>query len=179
MPVTTSHPDVFASIIPDETYPIQNEHRGPSCYTHGGPNSAEQYQWAGKGDPEGGDVQYIPGSVIRSPGFRRIMSRGLYSFADPEVDHLSYQGQVWIDSFNNTQEAALSQLEDDDEAELESFNCVGPGPRNSGSLCGEASFMRRKDLETTPPLCARHKEKYSKYFERTEDGTWQRISPAK
>lgn len=171
MPVETAR----SAIIADETYPIQNEHRGPSTYTHGGPNSAEQYQWAGKGDPEGADVQYLPGSVVKSPGFQRIMGRGLFTFANPEVDYNAYQGEVWQDAQAQQQESVLSQLEDDDATELEQVTCIGPGKQGTGSPCGETLFLRRKDLAENPPLCERHKAKYAKFFERNAAGEWQRV----
>lgn len=171
MPVTAARPEILS----DETYPIQNEHKGPSTYTHGGPNSAEQYQWQGKGDPEGGDVQFLPGSVVKSPGFQRIMARGLFTFADSSIDHLAYQGEVWQDHQQKAQESVISQLEDDDATELEQVACKGPGKQGSGSPCGDTLFIRRKDLAEKPPLCERH-QRFSKFFEKDAQGEWQRMA---
>lgn len=169
MPVLTANPPIVA----EETYPIRNEHKGPSCFTH----QKEEYAWGANGSAEGDDIQYIPGYVVKSPNFQRMLGRGLFSLLDTSVDYNAYQGEVWLDQQAAMAKTALSNLEEDDANELEQRPCQGPGARGTGSPCGETVFMRRSALETEPPLCDKH-ERYKKYFELV-NGQWQRMAVGK
>lgn len=173
MPVATARPNIDSS----ETYPIQNEHKGPATFTHGGPQSADQYRWNGKNSADGSDVQFIPGNVIKTPGFQRMLATGLFTFAAEDVDYAAIQGDSWVNAQAEQSAELMKQLERDDQNELVQLTCIGPGRAVGGKapgLCGETLFMRGSDVATTPPLCSKHKDKMTKFFE-FNGSEWKRI----
>lgn len=172
VPVKVAVPDIVA----EESYLVRNEHKAPTCYTHGSPVNGELYRWAGKGDPEANDVLAIPGYVVRSPQFQRALMKHLFTLVmEGEENPLALAGQIWEDQQTDQQAEVMAQLEREQDLELHDVKCQGPGPKGAGRQCGEQLFIRGVDMENRPPLCDRHLEKYAKFFIR-EDGEWKRIA---
>lgn len=162
-------------IVDNDSYYIRNEHRGPTTYTHGHANTGELYRWGPAGDPDQEDVQAVPGYVLKSPGFQRVLSRGLFTLVDESSAsvHISEAGDIWQQQQKDSYEAITDLMDDSNDGELVEGSCMGPGIRGTGQLCGQKLFIRKSALETQAPLCGKH-EKFASYF-AFDNGAWGRI----
>lgn len=78
---------------------IQNLETGPTVFSDPKDNIA--LEWQGHGDPNGGDVQYVPDSLVtENVSFLKALNRGIFAVveADEEVQaKLNAQAQSYAD----------------------------------------------------------------------------------
>lgn len=61
---------------------IQNLESGPTVFSDLKENIA--IEWQGQGDPAGGDVQYVPDSVLENVHFLKAINRGVFLRVDED-----------------------------------------------------------------------------------------------
>lgn len=116
--------------------------------------------FAGKGDPDGEDIQAIPEALMRSIAFQRALRQGVLSVTEGE-DHPVVQAAMARQSDRFRQRMAADELAAREVLDavhaddLIGVNCIGPGSRE-GAVCGELVPLKDKDQLTRPPLCDRH-----------------------
>lgn len=142
---------------------IRNTEGGPAVFTDA--VSKFQQEWAGAGDPSGGDVQAVPTSIVNgNVNFRKMMTRGIFVKEDEALAGAAQSAQV--DSA-----AAARQAQDDQiraSIKRESTNdlvqvmCVGPASRGTGK-CNTPVPVRESQRDTIPPLCGSHEGLRSEY----------------
>jgi hypothetical protein len=156
MPVTAPSQGIDS----DQTYYLQNNHKGPAAFNYGDARNGQQFKWEGRGHPSGNDIVGVPGYVVRDPQFQSAMRKGLFSFVEedslPEPDSEVAFGDT---AFANE---AISQMERPKDNELVEVHCIIPF--TSGKVCNETLFKRRSQIPVEPPLCANH-EKYASHFQ--------------
>lgn len=136
-------------------------------------------EWAALGDPNGDDIQFIPGEVQESVAFRRAVSRGIVEIlpdeSDPDVvSALERQ----VAAFKRRQEGAKEDVEVTIEKPTNrdsvSVFCVGPDSRGTGK-CGVAVAVPEKKLKDEPPLCAQHKHLSSQFVPEVVSGAEDKV----
>jgi hypothetical protein len=142
-------------------------------------------EWGAANDPNGDDIQFIPGEVVESVAFRRALARGVIAVmddqSDPEVtEALSRQ----VDAFKRRQEGAKEDVEvtidrPSSRDQVSAF-CVGPDTRGTGK-CGTPVAISEKKLKDVPPLCNQHKNLASQYVPEVKQGQedqveWVRVT---
>jgi hypothetical protein len=155
-------------IDPDQTYYLQNQHKGPAAFNFGDAMRGQQFKWAGKGDPSGDDILGLPGFVVRDPQFQNALRKGLFAFVEEGSLPVSDSDVAFGDTAFATE--AMAQMERPKENELVELHCICP--LKGGKQCGETLFKRRSQISEDPPLCAQH-EKFAPRF--AWNGTeWER-----
>jgi len=136
---------------------IRNTLPGPTVFTS--KMLGQHVEWAGNGDPNGGDVQPCPPEFLNDVQFRSSVVRGIFEVeeaGDGVEEILAKHRNEW-DSRQTRQremsEASIDQVADNDVLMLD---CIGPNG-HSGSLCGEPVPVKSTQVSEKPPLCGKHK----------------------
>jgi hypothetical protein len=116
--------------------------------------------FGGYEDPDGKDVQDIPGDLVRSPQFVRAIRNGILEIIegidDPGIqDALRRQTDAFWKRAETDRAEALAVLDQPADNDLIVINCIGPGTR-AGAVCGEDVPVRQREAMQNPPLCSRH-----------------------
>lgn len=124
------------------------------------PRSTHEVIWEGRGDPGGGDVQYIPEEMLKVPAFARALHRGVIELVNPEDNPEAVRAlQRQVDMFRSQQERvrddAMASIEIETNRDLITLACIGPSSKGQGT-CGEAVPVPEKTKFDKPPLCHRH-----------------------
>ena len=141
---------------------VRNQAQGPTVFED--PQSKQSFEWAGAGDPLGGDLVWVSDEVLNNPNFRRNMERGIFKIEDgsPEVME-QYQRSIMAYRQREDEATARSMAVIDQQArnDIVGIPCIGPGP--AGGACGAAASIREKDMALKPPLCMMHNHLASEY----------------
>lgn len=68
---------------------VRNREGGPAVFTDR--QSDTHIEWAGHGDPEGGDVQEVPDHVLQNTHFNRAKRKGIFEVLDGDKEQLGEQ----------------------------------------------------------------------------------------
>jgi hypothetical protein len=88
---------------------VQNKEKGPSVFSD--PVNNVAIEWAGIGDPNGGDIQYVPDSLMQDINFIRAINRGIFEKVEMSAD---------VQARMDQQGAAYRERRDEAENNLES-----------------------------------------------------------
>lgn len=162
---------------------VRNTHTGPTVFS----NNDVKVEWAGYGDPFGGDVQPVPETLFNDPNFYRAMNSGLFEkITDEGV--IEEQARLQREQYQTAQaakkNAGKSLLDETPDQDILVLNCLGDNPK--GGICGEGVNIRSKDRAEVPPLCPRHQRLRSQFIAeetgRVVQGkpevAWQRVTMA-
>lgn len=150
-----------------------NQMSGPTVIAADAKRNYE-VMFAGKGSPDGEDVQPIPETLLNTIQFRRAISRGVLRVIEGE-DHPIVQAALarQTDAFAKrmaAQDVADREVMDSPgRADIVVVACIGPGTRD-GAVCGE-QVPQRQDGPGSPPLCDRHQALKDRCVKRG-DGPW-------
>lgn len=140
----------------DEYAYIGNPATGPTVFTFGTGADAETFQWEGKGDRDGLDVQMVPEHVVKDRRFVTAIRKGLL-FIDSATDDFDIEGLMKMASKQEQQlEAARSRevaamVVDPNKNDIVGRTCVHPE-------CQTNVLIQLKDIGDRPPLCPAHHE---------------------
>lgn len=133
---------------------IRNTQPGPTVYS--GPT--QHVEWAGAGDPMGGDVQPVPPSFVDDVQFRRAVTRGIFRIeeAPDEIQAaLAAHAREWSLRNEHARTASQESLEALPDKDVLSLACIGPSPRGTG-ICEQAVPVKARARYERPPLCPQH-----------------------
>lgn len=154
MTVLDTQPLTVSSVM------VQNQMPGPTVIAADVKRSYEMI-FAGKGDPQGEDVQEVPEELLRTKAFRDALRKGVLAVIEGE-DHpvvvaaLARQSSAFKDRMAAEQVNAREVMNSVAENDIVVVNCIGPGPR-AGAVCGDQVPIKDKDQASLPPLCDRHR----------------------
>lgn len=153
MTITDVQPLTASSVM------VQNCMSGPTVIAADAKRNYEMI-FAGKGDPQGEDVQEVPEELLRTKQFRDAIRKGVLSVIEG-ADHpvvvsaMSRQSDAFRSRMAADELAAREVLDAVADNDLVVVNCIGPGSRD-GAVCGEQVPIKDKDQASKPPLCDRH-----------------------
>jgi hypothetical protein len=124
------------------------------------PKGTFEVRWEGKGDRNGGDIQYIPDEMLRIPAFARAIKLGVIEIANPEDNPellvtLNKQAEAFHRLQEKSQEDIRATIDNTKGREMVTLPCVGPSAKGQGD-CGELVSMYEAEKNDNPPLCHRH-----------------------
>lgn len=95
---------------------VRNNEGGPTCYTHKA--SGTQLEWAGRGDPDGNDIQEVEDDLLKTSDMSRVMRKGILSRVDDATGQqaLRRQTESHVERTKADHEAIVSTI--DGSAEL-------------------------------------------------------------
>lgn len=146
----------MSTIQSDGLMTVRNCKSGPTLFSD--QNSNLMIEWQGSGDPQGGDIQQVPRSLINNMAFAKSLRRGVFEVieADEEIANLLSQQAATQRSIETQREqSVMSRMDEGAGVDMVGYPCLGPGDR-AGASCGVMVPMSRDQLETRPPLCAKH-----------------------
>jgi hypothetical protein len=131
--------------------------------------------FAGKGDPDGNDVQPIPEALLRTIAFQKALRQGILLVVEGEDHPVVQQAmQRQTDSFRkrmaSQDQAARESIDAPSEDDILVVTCIGPGT-SDGSACGDQVPVKSRDAASRPPLCDRHRQLSDRCLKRG-DGPW-------
>jgi hypothetical protein len=131
------------------------------------PKGTHEVRWEGKGDPSGGDIQYIPEEMLRIPAFAKALHQGIIAIANPEdnpeiVEALDKQARRFHDHHARIKEETMATIEPEKSRDLVSMECIGPSTKRKG-ICGEAVPVTETKKYDAAPLCHRHEHLRSEF----------------
>lgn len=144
--------------------PVVVSNQLPGIVTFTDENTRINITWAGKGDPNGGDVKEVSPVILANPQFREQVLREIFHIeAGPDVLQraLDLQRAHW-----QSRQLALSSA----SAEIEKAQdtivatgqpCIAPKGRD---LCGSYALVMGKNSGEQPPLCEEHASLARQYF---------------
>lgn len=147
------------------------------------PKGTDVIEWQPAGDPNGGDVQVIPDSILLLPAFTRLIARGLVAIeeADDETKAaLGKQTAAFERRMNGAAQQAAEVIDREENKDILSIPCIGPDSRGTGT-CGDPVPVREKTKDDTPALCSTHTPLAGQYVQHEEQvGTkvekkWSRV----
>lgn len=71
---------------------VRNNEGGPTCYTHKA--SGTQLEWAGRGDPDGNDIQEVEDDLLKTSDMSRVMRKGILSRVDDATGQQALRRQT-------------------------------------------------------------------------------------
>ena len=151
----------------------QNQMAGPTVIA-GDAKRNYEVVFAGKGDPDGNDVQPIPEALLNTIQFRRALSRGILVAIEGD-DHpvvrqaLTRASDAFARRMKAAETANREVLDSPAQDDIVVVNCIGPGSRK-GAVCGDQVPLPGKDA-AKPPLCDRHKG-LANHCVKRGDGPW-------
>lgn len=163
---------------------VRNNEPGPTVLTVDKDNA---FEWKGKGDPNGEDLQHLPDSVAENVNFMKAVNRGIFTIEEASEDTkalLEKQGSSFRERMEAQRQASAASLDQEANNDLVQVDCIGPSARGIGQ-CGAPAMVKDKKRDEKPPLCSAH-EGLAHEFVVTDtdtlddDGktkkTWQRMT---
>lgn len=140
---------------------VRNNMPGPTVLSTD-PKGTESVEWAGKGDPNGGDIQMVSPTIANSVPFLRNVARGVFSLMEDETDPealeaVRKQSEEWSRRNASAAQAAKDSIEATPNNDLVVVKCLGPGP------CTVDVSVRERERNAKPALCERHADLASEY----------------
>jgi hypothetical protein len=168
---------------------VRNLQNGLTVLTPDASNPKSYMEWQAKGDPSGGDYQYVSEDVVATPAFAKAIQHGVLAVdpdeMSPEVAAaFARQMQVAKDRQRKAAEAIAETLDRSDNRDLVTLTCVGPG-ETQARPCGGPVSVREKNAGDLVPLCPRHQHLAPEYVPTEDfDGDkhtikWVRVEIAK
>ncbi len=137
---------------------VRNTYRGPLVFSPDG--EANNYiEFAGAGDPDGKDVQIVPGELANSVQFRRNLNLGLITIEEEQVSidtALTASRGEWERRQADMATSAMASIEQTADNDMLMKECIGPGTK-SGENCGVPIPIRTDALAVQAPVCQAHK----------------------
>ena len=137
---------------------VRNTLPGPTVISSD-PKGTHQVEWAGKGDPMGGDVQPVPQEIIDTVPFWNAIQKGILAVENledhPELQQtLDRQNASWKARQSMAAEQATAAIDQEANNDIVSVPCIGPDGKNG--KCGADVAVRDKTRDDKPPLCEKH-----------------------
>jgi hypothetical protein len=136
----------------------RNMHKGPLVLASD-QKGTHSVEWAGNGDPNGEDVQFVPEEVAKCPAYARAIRRGLLRRVEIDdegvVQALDRQQEAWQARTAEGDRKAMETIDRQQNNDMIAVRCVGPDSRGAGQ-CPTEVTVREKSKNDTPPLCAKH-----------------------
>lgn len=151
---------------------VRNLKDGLTVLTPDASNPKSYMEWQAKGDPSGGDYQYVSEEVIATPAFAKAIQHGVLAVDADEMSPdvaaaFAKQMQVAQDRKDRASREVAAALDRTENRDLVTQDCVGPGDIK-GKPCGAAVMVRERNAGETVPLCPRHQSLATEYVP-TED----------
>lgn len=144
---------------------VRNNEAGPTVFEwEGGKGKVE---WAGAGDPMGGDLQPVPAEYLGQVNFRQALVKGIFTIEDaPEaiLQATELHRQEWQIRQARAQDAAQASLDQAPQNDMLMLSCIGPSGKGTGQLCGYQVPVRARAKNDAPPLCGAHKSLTSQFI---------------
>ena len=153
---------------------LRNLKAGVTVLTPDRTDPRNYLEFQAKGDPGGGDVQYVSEELAASPACVKAILHGVLELESdvmsPDVAN-AFQQQMHAAKRQREQaEAAVADTIDrPTNRDIIAATCVGPGER-ADKLCGASVAVRDVVNQDSAPLCARHSHLAAAYI-RVEDNT--------
>lgn len=144
---------------------VRNNQAGPLVFSATG-DSNDYLEFAGAGDPNGGDVQAVPGELQNNVQFRRILTLGLVTVEDQMPDikaALAGQRAEWESQQAKRNDSAIASLDQVSDNDILSKECIGPGLKPGEHVCATPVPQRADAVRVHPPLCQMHKHMAGEY----------------
>lgn len=138
---------------------VQNKMSGPTVIAADAKRNYEMI-FAGKGDPQGEDVQEVPEELLRTKQFRDALRKGVLEVVEGD-DHpvviaaMARQSDSFAKRMAAENLASREVMDAVADNDLVVVNCIGPGSRD-GAVCGDQVPVKDKEQASRPPLCDRH-----------------------
>lgn len=147
--MSTYQPPTYSDLIP-----VRNAMGGPTVFRDA--PSDTTVRWEGRGDPAGGDVQYVPDGFKRHPAFANMLRRGVLVEVGAEEAHGAFAAQDAQVAGAGLAQQAADSIHRPQNRDLVAWPCIGPGER-PGSACRNSATLNPQQVKTIPPLCDAHK----------------------
>lgn len=144
---------------------VRNTLPGPTVISSD-PKGTHQVEWAGKGDPMGGDVQPVPAEIVDTVPFSRAIQRGILILENPEDNpelqaSLDRQNAAWKAKSESAAAQATAAIDHEANNDMISVSCIGPDGK--GGKCGNDVTVRDNKKDEKPPLCNTHEALAGEY----------------
>lgn len=143
---------------------VRNTEPGPTVFALDADNHVE---WAGQGDPMGGDLQPVPPNYLDHPQFQRAVTRGIFVVEDaPEEvrDALDRHKRDWDQRQQQRRDASTAALDQAPQNDVLMLSCIAPSGKGPGQLCAQDVPVPQRSRNETPPLCPMHKSLASQFI---------------
>lgn len=140
---------------------VRNKQTGPTVFSilNGEGHATLQLEWQGIGDPNGGDVQYVPDSAVKDVQFDKMIRRGVLEIIEEDAAEsaMDKQAESYRERTEAASQAATATIDQKANNDLVQASCIGPSTRGTGE-CGEPVAVRESELKANerPILCPRH-----------------------
>lgn len=151
---------------------VRNLQDGLTVLTPDASNPKSYMEWQAKGDPSGGDYQYVSEDVVATPAFAKAIQHGVLAVDTDEMSPdvaaaFDRQMQVAKQRQQQAADAIADSLDRTSQVDMISLTCVGPGDIRE-KLCGDPVTVRENNAGDVVPLCPRHRSLAPQYVP-TED----------
>lgn len=151
---------------------LRNEKPGVTVLTPDPTDPQNYIRFEAKGDPSGGDVQYVNQTVATTPACAKailsnVISVDAESLSDDVAKAFSERMQIATLQREQAERAAMDVIDRPENRDIVGLSCVGPGTR-PGVPCGESVSMRELSSNDAAPLCTRHNDLSLQYI-KVED----------
>jgi hypothetical protein len=93
---------------------VRNTQPGPTVISSD-PKGTHFVEWAGSGDPSGGDIQPVPEEIVNTPQFEKAKRRGIFVLVEDGSDEatvaLDKQVSAWNASNDTKNEVIKDSIE--------------------------------------------------------------------
>lgn len=144
---------------------IRNNEAGPTVFEYDGGKS--KVEWAGAGDPMGGDLMPVPTSYLEDVQFLSCLQRGIFSVEEaPEAirEAIELHRQEWVGRQERAKSASQASLDEAPQNDMLMLSCIGPSGKNTSQPCGAQVSVKQRARNETPPLCSMHKSLAGQYI---------------
>lgn len=94
---------------------VRNTQPGPTVISSD-PKGTHFVEWAGAGDPSGGDIQPVPEEIVNTPQFEKAKRRGIFVLVEDgsleASEALNKQVAAWNDSNSVKEDVIKASIED-------------------------------------------------------------------
>lgn len=131
---------------------VRNTEKGPTVLSD--LRTKEYVEWAGAGDPMGGDVQAVPEEFGSNVNFMRAVQRGILVIENeednPEIaEAIKRQNAAWAARRDQAQKQAAASIDQQANEDLITVECcLNP--------CSNVVSVKEKQKDNVPPLCSTH-----------------------
>lgn len=139
--------------------------QAPGCTVFTDKKTGNAYEWQGRGDPGGEDLQYVDPDLMKDPNFRRALDRRVLVIEDASPEILEQNAKRHEDFLAREAAAATAVLDKVDQQaanDILAIPCIGPGAR-PGVACGAGTMLRESQVAERPPLCSTHAHLSNEY----------------
>lgn len=151
---------------------LRNERDGIVVITPDDSNAKAYITFQAKGDPAGGDIQYVPQNTATLPACAKAILSGVLSLDTNSLNSEAaqlFEEHMRIAEMQRKQAeaAAVASIDRAENRDMIGVTCVGPGSR-PGVFCGIHLSQRELNNGEVAPLCTMHESLSAQYI-RVED----------